>query len=101
PRSTAEWQATSAARPNVGAELYRHPAEALEHPQLRHDRRVVVVEDPEAGVATQIGPIFTILETPAIVAPAPVLGQDTTAVLDALRTGRRNPGAAPPPAPPP
>lgn len=95
-RTLAEWEAVFAARPNVWAELYRQTAEALDHPQLRHDGRVVDVVDPEAGATTQIGPIFTLRGTPVPVSPAAPLGRDTAPILDALRTGRWNRGSAPP-----
>ncbi|HYI60599.1 MAG TPA: CoA transferase [Acidimicrobiales bacterium] len=74
-RTRAEWLATFV-RADVGADPFLDPAEALAHPQMVLNDRVVVVDDPRLGPVTQVGPLVAMAETPAhIGAPAPTLGQ--------------------------
>ncbi|MCM3926021.1 CoA transferase, partial [Frankia sp. AiPs1] len=48
-RTLAEWHHVFATNPDINAEIFRVGAGALDHPQIRHDGRDVVVEDPERG----------------------------------------------------
>ncbi|OBI14749.1 CaiB/BaiF CoA-transferase family protein [Mycobacterium sp. E2497] len=74
-RTLAEWQERFDTNPNLCAELFRSGPKVLDHPQLIHDGRSTVVDDPEVGpvrqpttlIHTQQGPI----RQPA---PAPRLG---------------------------
>lgn len=52
-RSLADWEETFAANPNLFAEQLRTPQQALEHPQLLHDGRVIEVETPRLGGVRQ------------------------------------------------
>ena len=52
-RTVAEWEAVFARNPNVFCEQFRTPDEALEHPQVVHEGRVAVVDDPDLGPVRQ------------------------------------------------
>lgn len=52
-RTLAEWEAVFDRNPNVFGEQFRTPDEALAHPQLVHEGRVVTVEDPDLGPVRQ------------------------------------------------
>jgi crotonobetainyl-CoA:carnitine CoA-transferase CaiB-like acyl-CoA transferase len=52
-RTLAEWEEVFARNPDISAEVYRSGPEALSHPQLLHDGRVLVVEDPDLGPVRQ------------------------------------------------
>ncbi|MGH7893972.1 MAG: CaiB/BaiF CoA transferase family protein [Candidatus Binatia bacterium] len=87
-RTLAEWEAVFRDRPNVWAELFRTTREALDHPQLRHDGRVIAVDDPRVGPTEQLAPFVRMTTTPgAVRAPAPELGAHTAEVVDALTGG--------------
>ena len=52
-RTLAEWEAVFARNSNVFGEQFRTPDEALEHPQVVHEGRVVTVDDPDLGPVRQ------------------------------------------------
>jgi crotonobetainyl-CoA:carnitine CoA-transferase CaiB-like acyl-CoA transferase len=52
-RTLEEWQHVFDTNPDVSAELFRSGAEALDHPQTRHDGRVTVADDPDLGPVRQ------------------------------------------------
>lgn len=52
-RTLAEWQEVFDHNPNLFAEQFRTPDEALDHPQLVHEGRVVTVDDPDLGPVRQ------------------------------------------------
>ncbi|WP_395108012.1 CoA transferase [Actinomadura sp. SCN-SB] len=52
-RTLEEWQRVFDTNPDIMAEVFRAGAGALDHPQLHHDHRVAVGEDPEFGRVTQ------------------------------------------------
>ena len=64
-QSLAEWEAVFDVDPNVFAEQYRRGPEVLDHPQLIHDGRVIVVEDAERGPVRQPGALIAASATPA------------------------------------
>ncbi|MGD1256984.1 CaiB/BaiF CoA transferase family protein [Mycobacterium seoulense] len=74
-RTLAEWQQIFDDNPNLCAELFRTGPQVFDHPQLIHDGRSILVEDPEVGpvrqpstlIHTSAGP----LRQPS---PAPRLG---------------------------
>ena len=71
-RTWAEWQEVFAADPNVSAEEFARPGDALAHPQLLHTGDSRTVEDPARGPVTWLGPLIDAPVAPAIVhAPAP------------------------------
>ena len=71
-RTRAEWDATFARNPDVFGEQFRTPDQALDHPQVVHEGRVVTVEDPDLGpvrqpstlVHTAAGPLTPIRRAP-------------------------------------
>ncbi|WP_269750127.1 CaiB/BaiF CoA transferase family protein [Rhodococcus sp. BH4] len=52
-RTLAEWQQVFDTNPDVSAEIFRSPTDALAHAQLHHDGRTVVFDDPELGPVIQ------------------------------------------------
>jgi crotonobetainyl-CoA:carnitine CoA-transferase CaiB-like acyl-CoA transferase len=52
-RPLAEWEAVFARNSNVFGEQFRTPDEALAHPQIVHEGRVVTVDDPDLGPVRQ------------------------------------------------
>lgn len=74
-RTLAEWQAVFEADHDVTAELYRDGPEALDHPQLVHDRSIIELAVPGSGSVRQPGPQFSMTATPgAVRGPAPRMG---------------------------
>jgi len=49
----AEWEHIMEREPDVNAEVFREGTGILDHPQLVHDGRVVVVNDPDIGPVRQ------------------------------------------------
>jgi crotonobetainyl-CoA:carnitine CoA-transferase CaiB-like acyl-CoA transferase len=60
-RTLAEWQQCFDANPNLCAELFRSGPRVFDHPQLVHEGRSVVVDDPEVGPVRQP---TTLIHTP-------------------------------------
>ncbi|MGV0793541.1 CaiB/BaiF CoA transferase family protein [Mycolicibacterium sp. XJ1819] len=52
-RTLAEWQQCFDENPNLCAELFRSGPQVFDHPQLIHDKRSVIVDDPEVGPVRQ------------------------------------------------
>jgi crotonobetainyl-CoA:carnitine CoA-transferase CaiB-like acyl-CoA transferase len=74
-RTLAEWQQCFDDKPDLCAELFRSGPEVFEHPQLMHEGRSVVVEDPELGPVRQPSTLFHTHEGPLRPpSPAPGLG---------------------------
>ena len=65
-RTWADWQAVFASDPNVSAEPFAHPGDALHHPQLLHTGDACDVDDPEAGPTRWLGPLVTCSATPPL-----------------------------------
>ncbi|HKG49047.1 MAG TPA: CoA transferase [Actinomycetales bacterium] len=85
-RTLAEWEQVFVTNRNVSAEPFRTPGGAFDHPQLRHDGRVVTVTDPDLGPVTQVS---TLVHDD---------GRPLTALRPAPRQGGRPDGAVPVPA---
>ena len=64
-RSWDEWQAVFAEDPDVSAEPFAWPGDALAHPQLVHTGDSIVVNDPRWGRTRQLGPLVTVTSRPA------------------------------------
>ena len=64
-RSWDEWRPAFDADPDVSAEPFTWPGDALLHPQLLHTGDSVEVEDPTLGRTRQLGPLFTRSASPA------------------------------------
>jgi crotonobetainyl-CoA:carnitine CoA-transferase CaiB-like acyl-CoA transferase len=100
-----EWLEVFDAEPDVWAEMFRHGSELLHHPQIVHDRRTVVIDDPAVGPVLQPGPLLRLHATPVEPAtPAPTLDAHGDTVRDrpagdaaaATATSRAVPAPAPP-----
>jgi crotonobetainyl-CoA:carnitine CoA-transferase CaiB-like acyl-CoA transferase len=52
-RTLAEWQQAMERNPNLSGELFRTPADSLDHPQTAHEGRVATVVDPDLGAVRQ------------------------------------------------
>ncbi|BBZ70378.1 CaiB/BaiF CoA-transferase family protein [Mycobacterium paraseoulense] len=97
-RTLVEWQRIFDDNPNLCAELFRSGPQVFDHPQLVHDRRSIVVEDPEVGPVRQPS---TLIHTSAGLlrqpSPAPLLGDRQgkwsadAAVADPGEKGRSTP----------
>ncbi|MFI0961279.1 CaiB/BaiF CoA transferase family protein [Streptomyces sp. NPDC021080] len=75
-RTFAEWETVFATNPNVNAEAFRVGGEVLDHPQMLHDGRVAVVEDPELGPVRQPSTMVHVDGAPlAALRPAPRLNE--------------------------
>lgn len=75
-RTYAEWRQAFERNPDVSAQVFRTPVEALDHPQLLHENRVVVVDDPEAGPVRQPSTMIQVDGRPLVpLRPAPRLGE--------------------------
>ncbi len=75
-RTLAEWQQVFDNNPDLCAELFRSGPQVLDHPQLVHDRRSTVVEDPEVGPVRQPSTLIHTADGPLRQpSPAPRLGE--------------------------
>ena len=78
-RTWDEWQAVFANEPDVSAEPFARPGDALRHPQMLHAGDAVEVDDAVLGHTHQLGPLVTMSarpagpQPPAIGAPACLL----------------------------
>jgi crotonobetainyl-CoA:carnitine CoA-transferase CaiB-like acyl-CoA transferase len=70
-RTWDEWQAIFRDQPDVSAEPFAWPGDALHHPQLVHTGDSAEVDDREVGPLRWLGPLVTCSATPARVDPAP------------------------------
>lgn len=85
-RSLDEWEAVFEDNPRVRAERFRTPSGAFDHPQLVHDGRVVVVDDPELGAVRQPSTMVHSDGAPiARLRPAPRLGEGDSTLLSGPR----------------
>lgn len=76
-RTLAEWQQCFEDNPDLCAELFRSGPEVFDHPQLMHERRSMIVEDPEVGPVRQPSTlVHTQNGTLGQPTPAPPLGND-------------------------
>jgi crotonobetainyl-CoA:carnitine CoA-transferase CaiB-like acyl-CoA transferase len=100
-RTLAEWQQVFDTNPDISAELFRTPDNALEHPQILHDGRVVTVDDPVLGPVRQPATMILSRGRPLTpLRPAPQPGQHTAEVLaapaaDVQSAGRDAPSSLP------
>ena len=80
-RTLDEWQRCLDANPNLCAELFRSGPQVFDHPQLVHDGRSVVVDDPVVGPVRQP---TTLIHTPEgpLRRPAPAPRLDDAAAGD-------------------
>ncbi|MCT9076178.1 CaiB/BaiF CoA transferase family protein [Streptomyces fulvoviolaceus] len=77
-RTLQEWEETFAGNPDVFGEQFRSPDEALDHPQLVHEGRVAVVDDPDLGPVRQPSTLVHAAGRPLTrIRRAPRLGEHT------------------------
>jgi crotonobetainyl-CoA:carnitine CoA-transferase CaiB-like acyl-CoA transferase len=90
-KTVDEWMVEFDREPNVWAEIFRHGTELLDHPQLVHDRSVIVIDDAARGAVRQPGPMVRLATTPGVVErSAPALDEHGPIPLPAA-------GSTPPP----
>jgi len=93
-KTAAEWEEIFRRHPNVWAERFRTPREALDHPQMLHNGHVTRVEDPRLGSTRQLAPLVRISgASGAGPRPAPEPGEHGGELAEALRAGRLRPAA--------
>jgi crotonobetainyl-CoA:carnitine CoA-transferase CaiB-like acyl-CoA transferase len=81
-RSLDDWQHVFETNLDVAGEILRTPEEALDHPQLLHDGRVVTVNDIDLGPVRQPSTLVHSNGKPlTTIGPAPRRGEHTNAVL--------------------
>ena len=84
-KSLAEWEEVFTRNPDVSAEVFRSGHDALDHPQLVHDGRAVVGQDPEFGPVRQPSTLVHVDGRPlAAPRPAPPLGGSALLTLPPL-----------------
>ncbi len=94
-RTLQEWEEVFARNSNVFGEQFRTPDEALDHPQVLHEGRVVTVDDPDLGPVRQPstllhaagGPLTTIRRAPKLGEHARELRRLADAVPQATVSG--------------
>ena len=64
-RSWDEWRPIFDKEPDISAEGFAWPGDALTHPQLLHTGDSIEVDDPALGRTRQVGPLFTMSAKPA------------------------------------
>jgi crotonobetainyl-CoA:carnitine CoA-transferase CaiB-like acyl-CoA transferase len=69
-RTWDEWRAIFTLDPDVSAEPFAWPGDALDHPQLRHTGDVRDIDDPRLGPTRQLGPLASFRAVPTSAAPA-------------------------------
>ncbi|MFI5953221.1 CaiB/BaiF CoA transferase family protein [Cryptosporangium sp. NPDC051539] len=75
-KTYAEWDELLRNELDVAYELTRTSEEGLDHPQVRHNREVLTLQDPTVGPVEQVGPIAHFDVTPvAVTRSAPALGE--------------------------
>lgn len=52
-RTLAEWQHAFSQHPEISAEIFRQSSQVLQHPQLVHDGRTLILDAPTLGPVTQ------------------------------------------------
>lgn len=85
-RTYDEWQQVFETNHDLSAEPFRTPDEGLEHPQVVHDGRAVIVEDPELGAVRQPSTMIHSEGRPLTpVRPAPQAGEHSDQISSWLQ----------------
>ena len=88
-RDLDEWVARGREDPDLPFEPILSAEDALDHPQLRHNGDVVVVDDPQHGPIEEVGPVGHFAATPSRVEdPAPALDAHRELPVPRPSTGR-------------
>lgn len=97
-RTLEEWQETFLRNPDVSAEIFRAPDESFDHPQVVHDGRAAVVEDPELGPVRQPSTMVHSAGRPLTeLRPAPRAGEHTDQLAQLLELAKQRAGTGPAP----
>src|SRR5271166_4481482 len=81
-RTLEDWEHVFETNPDVAAEMFRSPAESLDHPQVVYDGRAVTVQDPDLGPVRQPSTLVHSQGRPlTTLGPAPRLGEHTDELL--------------------
>ena len=84
-KTAVEWTEIFVKDGNIGSEVFTTAQQAMDHPQMLHNKSWVEVQDPKVGTMKQFGPFADLRGTPGKVqGPAPTLGQHNAAVLGTL-----------------
>jgi len=98
-RSFEDWQQVFETNHDISAEAFRTPDEALDHPQVVADGRIVTVDNPTVGAVRQPSTLIHADGKPLTpVRPAPLLGRHDDEVRAAIAASAPAPvtsGAAP------
>jgi len=87
-----EWAARFAEYEDLAVERLRQPVEALDHPQVRHNRHVIQVPGLDGQPTLQPGPIVRVGGSfPPVTRRAPLLGEHSEEVLGELGGWPRRP----------
>src|ERR1700742_2866090 len=91
-RTLAEWQQAMTENVDLSGELFRSPAESLDHPQTVHEGRTATVVDPDLGPVRQPSTLIHADGKPLTrLRPAPRIGEHNDVVsftpADANRAG--------------
>jgi crotonobetainyl-CoA:carnitine CoA-transferase CaiB-like acyl-CoA transferase len=88
-RTLAEWRQLFDRNPDLNAEVFTSCRAVLDHPQIRHDGRAVVVEDPERGQVRRPSTLVHVGDRPlAAPCPAPRLDANAAEARVAARAAR-------------
>ncbi|MBK3573517.1 CoA transferase [Streptomyces sp. MBT65] len=88
-RTLKEWEEAFARNPDVFGEQFRTPDEALDHPQLAHEGRRVVVDDPDLGPVRQPSTLVHAAGRPLTrIRRAPRLGEHTRELRSFARSAK-------------
>jgi crotonobetainyl-CoA:carnitine CoA-transferase CaiB-like acyl-CoA transferase len=81
-RTLAEWQQAMTENLDLSGELFRSPADSLDHPQTVHEGRTTTVVDPDLGPVLQPSTLIHADGKPlAPLRPAPRVGEHNGAVI--------------------
>lgn len=97
-RTLAEWQQAMADNHDLSGELFRTPADSLDHPQTAHEGRSITVTDPELGPVRQPSTLIHVDGKPVTeLRPAPRLGEhnDALTAADPVKSAPAAAAAAP------
>ncbi|WP_232839917.1 MULTISPECIES: CaiB/BaiF CoA transferase family protein [Nocardia] len=93
-RTFEEWQQVFETNRDISAEAFRTPDEALDHPQVLADGRVVSVDNPGIGPVRQPSTLIHLDGKPlTTLRPAPLPGQHDAEVRAVLGTSAQAPAA--------
>jgi crotonobetainyl-CoA:carnitine CoA-transferase CaiB-like acyl-CoA transferase len=99
-RTMAEWEAVFAVNSNVFGEQFRTATDALAHPQVEAQGRVVTVDDPDLGPVRQPSTLAHAAGQPlTVIRRAPRVDEHAAEIGRLARDGRLAPPPASPPGP--